>query len=283
MKLRIVLLILAIIFGAVAVVGVMGYIDSIKTSVEEGVEKVEVLVAAQNIPKEIPIETLIAENMVETRGVPRKYLADGVLTSLDKYGGYVVAIPINKGEQITTTKFIRPEEIGLAFIVPEGMVAISIPVDEIIGVSNLINVGDRVNIIATIDATSPEGEETASTAEAVTLEEGGSEFMEAIAAESGEASLTTKILLWNVEVLYIGTRIISSSGTGENGEIMGAQTKTETRSTEISTVTLAVTPEDSEKLVFTEETGSVWLALVPTDGIEEEKTPGRTIDNIFGN
>jgi len=283
MKLRIVLLILAIIFGAVAVVGVMGYIDSIKTSVEEGVEKVEVLVAAQNIPKEIPIETLITENMVETSGVPRKYLAEGVLTSLDEYGGYVVAVPINKGEQITTTKFIRPEEIGLAFVIPEGMVAVSIPVNEIIGVSNLINIGDSVNIIATF---LPEEKETASTVESVPVEEGESESIEAITAESEGASIrvekeTTKILLWNVEVLYIGTRIISSSETGENGEIMGIQTEAETRSTEITTVTLAVSPEDSEKLVFTEETGSVWLALVPTDGIEEEKTPGRTIDNIF--
>jgi Flp pilus assembly protein CpaB len=198
--------------------------------------------------------------------------------------GYVVAVPINKGEQITTTKFIRPEEIGLAFVIPEGMVAVSIPVNEIIGVSNLINIGDRVNIIATFF---PEEEEKASTAGAVTSEEGESEFMEAITAESEGASIgvekeTTKILLWNVEVLYIGTRIISYGKTEENSEVLGAQTNTETGPKEITTVTLALTPGDSEKLVFTEETGSVWLALVPTDGIEEEKTPGRTIDNIFG-
>jgi len=285
MKLRIVLLVLALILGAVAVFGVIGYINNIKASVEEGVEKVEVLVAAQNIPKEIPVETLIAENMVETSGVPRKYLADGVLTSLNEYGGYVVAVPINKGEQITTTKFIRPEEIGLAFVIPEGMVAVSIPVDEVIGVSNLINIGDSVNIIATFF---PEENQTTSAVESVPTGEGESEFMEAITAESEGAYMgvekeTTKILLWNVEVLYIGTRIISFGETGENGGIMGAQTEAETKSAEITTVTLAVSPEDSEKLVFTEETGSVWLALIPTDGIEEEKTPGRTIDNIFGN
>jgi Flp pilus assembly protein CpaB len=46
-------------------------------------------------------------------------------------------------------------------------------------------------------------------------------------------------------------------------------------------VTLAVTPEQSEKLVFTEEMGSVWLALVSTEGIEKEDTAGQTYDNIF--
>ncbi|GAH69116.1 unnamed protein product, partial [marine sediment metagenome] len=149
MRLRIILLIVAIILGVVAVVAVVSYISSIRTSVEEEVEKVEVLVAAQNIPKETPVETIIAADAVITEAIPRKYLADGVLTTLDNYEGYVTAAPINKGEQITSTKFVKPEQIGLAFMIPGDMVAISIPVNEVIGVSNLINVGDKVNVIAT--------------------------------------------------------------------------------------------------------------------------------------
>lgn len=265
MRLRIILLIIAIILGVVAVVAVVSYISSIRTSVEEEVEKVEVLVAAQNIPKETPVETIIAADAVTTEAIPRKYLADGVLTTLDNYKGYVTAAPINKGEQITSTKFVKPEQIGLAFMIPSDMVAISIPVNEVIGVSNLINVGDKVNVIATF---SPPGEEAAGAAE------------ETLAEEVVIEKEITKTLLWNVEVLYVGTRIVIVEEE-EAGGILGGETKKEIKASDIRTVTLAVTPEDSEKLVFTEEMGSVWLALLPVDGIERIETPGRTLDNIF--
>jgi pilus assembly protein CpaB len=280
MKLRIVLVIIAIIIAAGAVFGVITYINSIKSSFEEGVEAVEVLVAAQNIPKEIAVEDLTPAGMVEIKGIPRVYLAEGVLTSLDEYEGYVVAAPINEGEQITTTKFIRPEEMGLAFIVPDGMIAVSIPFNEIIGVSNLINVGDRVNIIATFFP--EEGLSFESLAQ-VGEEQPGEEIVNTGTKEvlEGVKQDTTKTLLWNIEVLYIGTRIKTADETAGTGGIFGGQQETSAGSIEINTVTLAVTPEDSERLVFSEEVGSVWLALVPTDGIEEEETDGATLDNIF--
>ena len=135
MRLRIVLLLIAIILGVVAVIAVVAYINNIRATVEEEVEKIEVLVATQNIPKETPVELLITNEAVVLEEVPRKYLADGVLISLQDYEGYVVASPINKGEQITSTRFIKPEDIGMSFIVPDDMLAISIPINEIIGVS----------------------------------------------------------------------------------------------------------------------------------------------------
>jgi pilus assembly protein CpaB len=280
MKLRIVLVIIAIIIAAGAVFGVITYINSIKASFEEGVETVEVLVAAQNIPKKIAVEDMISAGMIETKGIPRVYLVEGVLTSLDEYEGYVVAAPINEGEQITTTKFIRPEEIGLAFIVPDGMIAVSIPVNEIIGVSNLIDVGDRVNVIATFFPEEELSFESLLPAEEEQSEEefadtGNEEILEGVKKD------TTKTLLWNIEVLYVGTRITTADETEETGGIFGGQQETDEGSIEINTVTLAVTPKDSERLIFSEEVGSVWLALVQTDGIEEEETDGATLENIL--
>ncbi len=175
-------------------------------------------------------------------------------------------MPINKGEQITATKLIKPEDIGLAFMIPDDMVAISIPVNEVIGVSNLINVGDKVNVIATFKPTEEQP---------ITVYPEAEEALEEIRQE------ITKTLLWNVEVLYLGTWVEITQTTEQPEEILGAQTEERARKSEITTVTLAVTPEDSEKLVFTEEMGSVWLALLPTKEIEREETFGRTFDNIF--
>jgi len=266
MRMRIVILIIAVILAVIAVVAVIGYISNIRASVEEEVEKIEVLVAAQNIPGETQVETIIADGSVITQAIPRKYLAEGVLTSLEDYKGYIAAVPINKGEQITATKLIKPEDIGLAFMIPDDMVAISIPVNEVIGVSNLINVGDKVNVIATFKPTEEQP---------ITVYPEAEEALEEIRQE------ITKTLLWNVEVLYLGTWVEITQTTEQPEGILGAQTEERARKSEITTVTLAVTPEDSEKLVFTEEMGSVWLALLPTKEIEREETFGRTFDNIF--
>lgn len=291
MKLRIVLLILALILGAAAVFGVIAYVNSVKASVEEEIEKMEVLVATQNIPGQTTVETLIERNMVTTAGIPRKYLAEGVLTSLEEYRGYVTANHINKGEQITTTKFAKPEDMGLVFTIPDGMLAISIPVNEITGVSNLIDVGDRVNVIVTFFPEDIEKDSTAgiTSTPASQLEEGQAEG-ETSVVEEGISGIydkgikidkeITKTLLWNIEVLYTGTRLQTGGITQESG-FLETQTRSDTRSAEVNTITVAVTPEDSEKLVFSEEMGSVWIALVPVGGIEEEETTGITLDNVF--
>ncbi len=280
MRLRIVLLFVAIILGAVAVVAVIAYINNIRVTVEEEVEKVEVLVAVQNIPKETPVEILITAEAVILEAIPRKYLADGVLISLQDYEGYVVASPINKGEQITSTRFIKPEDLGMAFNIPDDMLAISIPINEIIGVSNLINVGDLVNVIATFEPDEEQVEVIEATPEieaVIPVEE------EAAAGEEEIPKIITEItktLLWNVEVLYIGTRIIIEDPEETVGVFGAGQTREE-QSEDVRTITLAVTPEQSEKLVFTEEMGSVWMALLPVDGVDKEETTGQTYDNIF--
>jgi len=260
MKLRIILLIVAIIIGIVAVVAIVSYISSIRTSVEKEVEKVEVLVAAQNIPGEVPVEVIISSEAMVLEAVPQKY-------------------PINKGEQITTTNFVKPEQIGLAFTIPDDMVAISIPIDEIIGVSYLINVGDMVNVIATFSPPGEEEEETETGGEA--LEEAEEfETLEEV-SEAGITEEITKTLLWNVEVLHIGIRSVARR---QDIQIEEEETGTEESGvefTEIRTATLALTPEQAEKLVFTEEHGSVWLALLPVDGVEKTDTEGQTYKNIF--
>ncbi len=282
MRLRIILLFIAIILGVVAVVAVIAYINNIRAIVEEDVEKVEVYVAAQNIPKETAVEILISSEAIVLEEIPRKYLADGVLISLDEYKGYVVASPINKGEQITSTRFIKPEDIGMAFNIPDDMLAISIPINEIIGVSNLINVGDKVNVIATFE---PSETQVEAIEERPETEEIALEIEEISTGIEGEIpeiiSEITQTLLWNVEVLYLGTRVIVEVEPEGTVSILGASQTRDEQSEDIRTITLAVTPEQSEKLVFTEEMGSVWLALLPLDGVEKEETTGQTYDNIF--
>jgi Flp pilus assembly protein CpaB len=301
MKIRIVLLVLAIVFGIAAVFGVMIYLNNVRASVEKDTELVGVLVAVEDIVKETPVDSIIAKTLVEIQQIPKKYLVDGALNSLEKYSGYVAKDTITRGEQITPAKLVKLEDLRVSFAVPDGMVAVSIPFDEVRAVSNFVKQGDKVNVIATFQ---PSAEELVIFNKEI-IAEIVFELEKERASEGEETQRTptnfgfprtfdldeedyivfpqTKVLLWNVEVLYVGFQFADSSTPAEEegGGGLISQSEAEDIKEIIKTVTLALTPEQSEQLIFAQELGKAWLALAPAGGVEEEDTPGRTYLNII--
>ncbi len=79
---------------------------------------------------------------------------------------------------------------------------------------------------------------------------------------------TTKVLLSNIEVLGASFGV-QKTGLGQSG---AAQKQT---------VTVAVSPADSEKLVFAVEKGHVWVTLEPAGAGLPEAAPGRTVETVF--
>ncbi|MBN1298329.1 MAG: hypothetical protein JW997_01430 [Actinobacteria bacterium] len=299
MKIRIVLLLLAIIFGIAAVVGVMIYLNNVKSSIEEEGALFNVVVAVEDIALETRVSDMLDSKTVEIRQVPKKYVIENAMESLEGYEDYVAKTAISKGEQFTVKKLGKIEEIRISFTVPEGFIAVSIPYDEIRGVSNLIKPGDKVNVIGTftpgqdelvlfnkdlVTQVILEMKESESESEIVTESETPtSDFfdMDAILDEENYIVYpAAKTLLWNVEVLCIGSmKADTSEQNKEGGSVTsGASSKDED---EIKTITLALTPEQAETLVFSEELGKVWLALVPAEGINEEETGGKTYLDIL--
>ena len=279
MKVRILLLILAIIFGLAAVFGVMFYVNNLRATLEKEGEKVDVLVATQDIIKDTTVEEIISKKLVEVKKIPLRYVVTGYMVSLDKYPDYFVSNQISKGEQITPVKFIKPSDITFSFEVPKGMVAISIPFNEVVGVSNLLTVGDKVNVIATFQGEQQQQAQQQDTS----VQTADTSGTQSNAASNGEAAVvtgTTKTVLWNIEILYIGAKVTINELSATNKGLLSSSGSSN-EPVEIKTVTLAVTPEQAEKLVFSEELGTVWLALLPVGGVEETGTPGRTLDNIF--
>lgn len=299
MKIRIVLLVLAIIFGVAAVFGVMIYLNNVRQSVEEDTELAEVLVAADDISKETPVERMTTKELVEIKQVPKKYIVSGALVSLDKYSEYVAKDIILKGEQITPSKLVKLEDLRVSFTVPDGMVAVSIPFDEVRAVSNFLKSGDRVNVIATLEPSAEdlvifnkeilaqivfESEQMHRTG----IEEGIQEtptdfgFPESFNLEESDYIVypSTKVLLWNVEVLYVGFQYADKI-TSDEEENLISEDEAEDIKEKIKTVTLALTPQQSEKLIFAQELGRTWLTLLPAGGIEEQDTDGRDYLNIL--
>lgn len=256
MKSRLLILVAAIVLGIVAAVMTARYLDDASARLSAEAQPVQVMVATQDVPRGMTAEEMLAEGYAELQEVPRRYVADGAVSSETMIEGKVLATSLSGGEQITAARFRYPTAVGLSYTIPEGFVAVSISADDVKCVGGMLKPGDYVLIAATLDP-GPEGE--------------GAE---------------TRVMLPKVKVLAVGEQTDpdpapATTNTQQTATITGNNnSNNEERATSL-TVTLALSPADVEKLVFAEEQGKVRLALLPATATGVEETTGRTLHTIF--
>jgi pilus assembly protein CpaB len=251
MRSRLLMVIAAIVLGLIAAYGVTVYVGNIKSRMEEEHQLVKVLVAQEDIPLGVGVKDMIRKKLASFEEIPKKYLVSGAIKSSQNIDGRVLAIPVNRGEQLTLDKFQYDTQAGLSFTIPKDYVAISISVDEVKGVSGMIKAGDSVTVIATFSDYGNEQQKTD----------------------------TTKILLQKVKVVAVGNTIAPAKGRAEEKKSLVSGTGSDQSAKQ--TVTLSLTPADAEKMVFAEEQGKVWLTLLPASEVAPVSTSGQTIETIF--
>jgi len=240
------LLILALITGLVAAIVVFvalnqggGGSDNAKTG--SAVTTTSAVVVAKS---DIAAGTEITADMVKVIEVPNSLLVRDAFTSTQLVVGEAARYPIAAGEQVTRAR-VGPntEGDGLAFVVPAGMRAIAVKVDEITGVGGLILPGDRADVIAVIS--------------------------DQAGADNPDRVVT---VLQDVEVLAVAQSAQEPVPAAD--EEAAAQAETDGASTtsgqlpedaepqpSARTVTLALTPEQVQLLALVQEEGSIYLSL----------------------
>ncbi len=107
-----------------------------------------VVVASQDIAE---MET-VDESKVELVEKPVDFVEPDAITDAEGAVGQIAVAPIRKGEQILQTKLLLPgPDTGLAMEVAPTKRAVTIPIDDMRGVSKLIRPGDRVDLVAALD------------------------------------------------------------------------------------------------------------------------------------
>ncbi len=213
----------------------------------------EVVVAGQDIPA----GTEITAAHLQAIDVPTNLVVLGAFTEIDLLIGETSRVPIAKGEQITRSKVgvQSVEADGLEFVVPKGMRAISVDVNEVRGVGGLLLAGNRVDVIAVAEAKDLLTEETPGIKQ---------EF---------DIAFT---VLQNVEVLSVAQKAQTAvPPLEEDAASEGAAEATTAADTANSgqrpddakpqpdarTVTLAVTSEQAQLLALIDKEGDIWLSL----------------------
>jgi pilus assembly protein CpaB len=135
----------ALIFGVLAAVSVSRYLSSAQ-AYSKNLGPVAVAKVA------IPVGTKIIAEQVSVVQFPRESTPEGHFETADKLIGRVAVVNIPPREPITQAK-IAPEGTagGLSAIIPEGYRAMTVKVDDVVGVSGFIMPGTLVDVVVVID------------------------------------------------------------------------------------------------------------------------------------
>ena len=197
------------------------------------VAQVQVAVAA----RPIGVGTLIAPDMVKLVGWPAASPVAGAFSTVDAVASRGAIVTIAENEPITEAKLAPKESgAGMAPTIPPGMRAMSVKVDEVIGVAGFVVPGTRVDVLATL---------------------------------SGFEKAMTRTVVSNVLVLTAGTRYDQD------------ETRKDAKPIPTTVVTLAVLPEDAERVALAESSGKIMLALRNPLDNQPTETKGVQLSSLF--
>jgi len=140
-------IVVALFFGLLTSYLVFNYLQDVRAALDDN-EYVEIVVANQDIP----VNSVVSASMVSMKKIPFQYVHSQEITDNSEVIGKILLVPVNSGESIMKNQVISQgdKKEGLAYLVPKGKRALTVPVDEVSGVAGLIKPGDKVDVIGTI-------------------------------------------------------------------------------------------------------------------------------------
>nr|MBA3765572.1 Flp pilus assembly protein CpaB [Acidobacteriota bacterium] len=135
----------ALLFGTLAAVSVSRYLSSAQAYTKNLNNVVVAKVA-------IPLGTKIIPEQLSVVQFPRESMPDGVYDSVEKLVGRVAVMNIAMREPVTEAKLAAEGTAGgLSAVIPEGYRAITVKVDDVVGISGFLQPGAMVDVVVVID------------------------------------------------------------------------------------------------------------------------------------
>lgn len=225
--------IIAVTVALVGTVVLARYVQTAESRALAGEELVPVLVVAGDVSAGTAAADMA--DLVRREQVPRKLVPSGAVRSLDELGERVALVDLVVGEPLTSHRFATSDAVPV--VVDPGLLEVSLSLAPDRAAGGQATAGGRVGVLASFPGDGVEGPRT-------------------------------ELVLDDVLVLRAG-------GAAETGDgVMGGSTTTPLADTSRPIlVTLALTADDAETLVYAVEHGTIWLASRP-DGDAPMTTVG---------
>ena len=239
---------MAVFFGLIAAYLVWNYTRDMQSRVQVAqqaiaptpIPKVDVLIAAHDIPA----RTLITTEMIRIAQVPVELKLGPALDKPEDAVGRVILYPLASGEQVLPSKFTIDQSIEtFSNVIPTGKRAVSIVTSEEIGAGGMIVPGDHIDIIASFDGSL--GNIAATTV-----------FQNVLVL-----AVSQSFIEQTIKVTPNATSLTPISGTPVSVPV---NPKTQMH-VDAKTITLALTPEEAQKLALASEHATLHFLLRSVD------------------
>jgi len=252
-------IVVSVLLAAAGTWVIVNYVRGADERVLEGQETVEVLVVDAPVARGTPAEDLT--DLVRTVRVPAASVAVGAVSDLSSLADRVASVDLIPGEELVSSRFVTADSLSQALDVdvPAELLEVTVELSPERVLGGELDPGDLVAVVAsfqpfTLDAVEPEGTDNLQ------------DFIEDPAVD-GEAALaplrtpnTTHIIVQKVLVTNIqfgSAPPVSDTASTTDGAVVEEPNVSPTGSL---LVTVALTAPDVEKVVFTAEFGTLWLA-----------------------
>ncbi len=236
-------MILSIFVAFITTFAIYRYMDNL-ISVNDEANFKQVWVANQ----EIPMKTKITTEMLEEKRIREDLMAKGAVTNENEVIGKYALYSLVEGEQVVESKVADVEKTYFSYNIPKNQRAITVEVDQVSGVADLVRPGDYVDVLV---------------------------FFEEHEIASGGTKKNypnvSKDMLQKVMVISVD----------KNFEFGSEPPATEVEDSERKRmITLSVNAWDAEKVVLAQEKGSVHLALRNPEDNDVQETNGAIQEDI---
>ncbi len=277
MSRRVVGLIASVVLAAAGTFVLLAYVNGAEERAAAGEEVVQVLVVEEPVARGAVGAEL--DRQVKVSLVPSKLRAEGAVASLDELGDRVAAVDLAPGEQLLDSRFISISELETEtkIEIPDGLMQVTVSLSPERALGGRLRPGSLVGVFASFEPF-----------DVGSVEPGGDQPIEVVeivdeaAPEPGEPArnlktpntthvILHKVLVTNVQIERLPTEVA-------NPELQASSL--ELAPTGNLLVTLALPAPDAEKVVFTAEHGTVWLAT-EAEGAPEDGTTIQTRGSIY--
>jgi pilus assembly protein CpaB len=270
-----------------ALIGTLALVTYVRSATDEAVADealVDVYVVDEFVPKGAEPDTI--REAVTIEQVPARLVQAGALTDLEQVGEQVAASDLQPGDQLLAAR-LAGKEMVTEEITDKVQISALLEAERAVG--GALKKGDLVGVYLSFDpfdvdvsGQAPEAE-VSTPAEASALlapsEDPTTDPESADAADLPEKTPNVSRLEFR-NVLVTNVQTTSTPVTPDDGDDTDDEpTVAQVTGTQY-VVTIALSPEQSERFVFAKEFGKVWLSLDPAT-VADDGTRPVTLTNVY--
>ncbi len=215
-----------------------------------------VVIAAVDIPLSSTVKA--TDVKIETKDLTA--ISAGAFTDVSQVIGKIARTSLKAGAQVTADAFLSSSTL-VHPVVPAGLRAISVQVDQVTGVGTVIQNGDYVDLVAGL---------TGDKFPVVTVNPTDN----AITVVAGVSGTSVKVLLQGIQV--IGTLLppatAAAAGSGTSGDGSTPAQPGTALNGQLEIVILAVTPQQAEVIKYAQIDSTISLVLRSPDDFQDPTT-----------